>query len=224
MHFFMAPCHSASFLSFFCLASQHKILEQAPLTWGHKHSRHWKGVSSTVNINQLSDLYLGFLQVFLAQIMSFQNIITQSTRWLYEGSRLSSAQSCRGVGSWESPSPPLSEPSSDKRDELFLKCILCKANIFVFILLFLSLIFAFSSAKSVLDCRTAWKTFVDSMETIPLSKQECCMGHLYSFTSLSMTGSLLYYPRCPPIAFFNQLCIWLWYHTMAEWAITVFSF
>ena len=141
MYFFMAPCHSASFLSFFCLASLlHKILEQAPLTWGHKHSRHWKGVSSTVNINQLSDLYLGFLQVFLAQIMSFQNIITQSARWLYEGSRLSSAQSCRGVGSWESPSPPLSEPSSDKRDELFLKCILCKANIYF---CFYSVVFVF---------------------------------------------------------------------------------
>ena len=47
--------------------------------------------------------------------------------------------------------------------------------IFVFILLFMSLIFKFSSAKSVLDSRTVWKTFVDSMETIPLSKQECCM-------------------------------------------------
>lgn len=97
---------SFSKLVFFCLASQHKILEQALLTWGHKHSRHWKGVSSTVMINQLSDLYLDFLQVFCLNY-AFSEHNHPEVRWLYEGCRLSSAQSCRGVGSWESPSPPL---------------------------------------------------------------------------------------------------------------------
>lgn len=80
---------SLSKLFIFCLASHLcKILEWSPFAWGYQHSRYWKDVSSTININQLSDLCLGFLQVFSTWIMSFQNMITQSKRSLNPGSRL----------------------------------------------------------------------------------------------------------------------------------------
>ena len=70
--------------------------------------------------------------------------------------------------------------------------------IFVFILLFMSLIFKFSSAKSVLDCRTVWKTFVDSMETIPLSK---ITTSILIFPSFHLLPNLVSNPQAKLILF-----------------------
>lgn len=157
-------------------AHLYRILEWAPLMWGQKSSEYWKAVSSTVNINQLSSLYLGFLQIFLAWIMSFQNMITQSKRSLNQGSRHPSTHPCgevggkiplRSVAPFSTSSFSL-HPHLIKEMSYFWHVYDVRSIPFIYVfILVLSLHFKSPSVKSVLDPRTVWKTFIDSMEAIP---------------------------------------------------------